>query len=439
MSSFMADLEKAHLYWVIEAKNSLIDGRSFEEQLDHRVCLLGEWYYHFITTDEFKNKSEEDKALYLAIEEPHRMLHHYGAEFAEIIAKGPSARNEANVFFYEKLNPELEKTYQLINQINQKYTEEAKTLQAEAEAHHEFSQMMAVAITAVALILGVLVAFTLSNSIARPVRETIQTIAVTSAQVAASMEQNERTALGQATSVAEITSTMEELKASSEQTFQQVIKIAKNARQSSEAAEEGLLSVEAMIEDMESLRSKVDSIAHQILNLSEQISQIGNISSTVKELADQTNMLALNAAVEAVRAGEHGKGFSVVSAEIRKLADQSKKASQQITTIVVELQKATNQTVMVTEEGTKQMVATEFLTSQNGESFRSLQKSMEEISQYIEQVSLNLEQQSNAVSGVSSAMEDISQGTKETASSISETKEGMENLRKAGITLKDTV
>ncbi|QGG47813.1 methyl-accepting chemotaxis protein [Heliorestis convoluta] len=438
-STLIMELEKDHLQWVLAANSSLIDGRPFEEQFDHEQCSLGQWYYRYIETEAFKQLPEEKQRVYFDLEEPHRLFHHYGAEFAALIEKGPSARAEANDFFYNHVNPELEKTYQLLGEINRFKQERATQALLEAEEQESYGKMVTFIIAVLSLLLGSGLAFILANSIAKPVQETIQTIAVTSAQVAASMEQSERTAISQASSVAEVTSTMEELRVSSEQSTQQVIKVAENARDAAVAATEGLTSVEAMIRDMQDLRSKVDSIAHQILDLSEQISQIGTISSTVKDLADQTNMLALNAAVEAVRAGEHGKGFAVVSAEIRKLADLSKKASQQITTIVVDLQKATNRTVMVTEEGTKQVVATERLTNKNGDAFRELQRSMEEISQYIEQVSLNLEQQSGAIGGVSTVMEDITQGTKETAASIGETKEGMENLRKAGMMLKDTV
>jgi hypothetical protein len=104
---------------------------------------------------------------------------------------------------------------------------------------------------------------------------------------------------------------------------------------------------------MNALREKVDAIADQILRLSEQTNQIGGISGLVSDLANQTNMLALNAAVEAVLAGEHGKGLAVVSGEIRKLADQSRKSAEKINALVADIQTAINSTVMVTDEGTK--------------------------------------------------------------------------------------
>ncbi len=101
------------------------------------------------------------------------------------------------------------------------------------------------------------------------------------------------------------------------------------------------------------LKENVGAIAQQIMRLNEQTNQIGNISSVVINLANQTNILALNAAVEAVRAGENAKGFNVLATEIRKLAAQSKKSAQKINNLVTDIKNALDYTVTVTHECTK--------------------------------------------------------------------------------------
>ncbi len=78
-------------------------------------------------------------------------------------------------------------------------------------------------------------------------------------------------------------------------------------------AERETLAVEQTLESMIILKENVGAIAQQIMRLNEQTNQIGNISSVVTDLANQTNMLALNAAVEAVRAGENAKGFNLIA------------------------------------------------------------------------------------------------------------------------------
>jgi methyl-accepting chemotaxis protein len=89
------------------------------------------------------------------------------------------------------------------------------------------------------------------------------------------------------------------------------------------------------------------------LSLSERTQQIGEIINTVNAIADQSKLLVLNASIEAARAGEEGRGFAVVAAEVRQLAEQSRRATARVGEILNEIQQATNTAVMVTEEGSK--------------------------------------------------------------------------------------
>ena len=97
----------------------------------------------------------------------------------------------------------------------------------------------------------------------------------------------------------------------------------------------------AIAKAMEEIRARVDGIAQEILTLSERTQQIGAITATVNELADQSNLLALNASIEAARAGEHGKGFAVVADQVRRLSEQSKAATAQVETILTDVRDAT--------------------------------------------------------------------------------------------------
>lgn len=178
-------------------------------------------------------------------------------------------------------------------------------------------------------------------------------IAASTTEIAATVQQQERTAQQQAASVNETTATMDELGASSRQSAEQAEAAAAGARQALQMAEAGTQAVDRTLQGMDALMIKVQAISDQILRLSEQTSQIGSISGLVSDLANQTNMLALNAAVEAVRAGEHGKGFAVVSGEIRKLADQSKNSAEKINALVQDIQNAINSTVMARTRAVK--------------------------------------------------------------------------------------
>ncbi|HEV7666739.1 MAG TPA: methyl-accepting chemotaxis protein, partial [Chloroflexota bacterium] len=124
-------------------------------------------------------------------------------------------------------------------------------------------------------------------------------------------------ATAQSAAIAETSATVEQVKASAQQATQLAESVAATAREADRIATAGVTAVQDATGGMAHIREKVESIADQILALSEQSQQIGEIIATVGDLADQSNMLALNAAIEATRAGEHGRGFAVVAQEIR--------------------------------------------------------------------------------------------------------------------------
>ncbi|MBE8965934.1 CHASE3 domain-containing protein [Nostocales cyanobacterium LEGE 12452] len=276
--------------------------------------------------------------------------------------------------------------------------------------------------TTIAILFGSFVLFFIARGIVRPITQVASAIAASTTEIATTIEQQERTTMQQASSVNQTTTTMDELAASSRQSAEQAEASAAGARQV-------LLLVDGRAQEGQfsksSLREKVGDIAAQILHLSEQTNQIGTISTLVSDLATQTNMLALNAAVEAVRAGEHGKGFAVVAAEIRKLADQSKRSAEKINVLVLDIQKSTNSTVMVTDEGTKTV--------------EKIVDAIKTIAVNGQQISLTSNQQAIAVQQVVEAMNSLNIAARETASGISQIKVGTQRLNDAAQELKAVV
>ena len=132
-------------------------------------------------------------------------------------------------------------------------------------------------------------------------------------------------------------------------------------------AHQGTQAVEGTIGGMAQIRERVQEIAQTILTLAEQTQAIGTIITAVNDLANQSNLLALNAAIEAARAGEQGKSFAVVAQNVRDLAERSKTATVQVQAILTEIQRATNNAVLVTEEGNKGVEVGSKLTAQTGQ------------------------------------------------------------------------
>ncbi|MGF1479712.1 MAG: methyl-accepting chemotaxis protein [Cyanophyceae cyanobacterium] len=258
-------------------------------------------------------------------------------------------------------------------------------------------------------------------------------------QIIASMEQQERTISEQAASITQTTTTMEQLGASTRQSAEQAESSAAGAHQALELAEEGNRAVAQSLEGMSTLKEQVSSIAEQIMRLSEQTGQISLVSELVGNLANQTNMLALNASVEAARAGEQGKGFSVVAGEIRKLADQSKKSSEKINTLVRDIQAYLNSTVMVTDEGTKKANLGIELARETADTFSGVVEAVNNAFLNSQQIAMTAKQQVVAVQEVLSAVSELDLAAKETASAIKQVKTSTEHLDQEAQKLKAVV
>ena len=261
-------------------------------------------------------------------------------------------------------------------------------------------------------------------------------LATAVSQMSATVVVQERITVQQASSVNQTSTTMTELGASARQTAEQANGAASAAQRAMETSQQGEVRVAETLRSMESTKVRMEAIAKQILLLREQTGQIRDITELVSDFANETKMLAMNAAVEAVRAGEHGKGFSVLAVETRKLADESKRSAGQIRALVDKIQKATHATVMVTEEGSRSVEEGMAITRDTEEMFQSLGRAIGAASEGSQQISMNVRQQSLAIKQVVEAVQSVNMGAKESASGIAQIKDGIQSLNEASQTLQ---
>lgn len=260
------------------------------------------------------------------------------------------------------------------------------------------------------------------------VRDAVRRLVTASEEIMKTTENQGRGAEQQATAVSEVSATVAEVAQTAEQAADRADKVAESAHRANEVGQAGRESVERSVDMMTTVKQQVESIAETIVTLAERAQAIGEITSTVGDLADQTNVLALNAAVEASRAGKQGKGFAVVAAEVKSLANQSKKATVQVRNILTEIQQAMNNAVITTEQGTKSVKEASDVAHQTGDIIKSLSETLADSVIKARQISASVGQQASGVIQVNDSMKDIDQVTRENVSAIRQIESAARNL-----------
>jgi methyl-accepting chemotaxis protein len=249
------------------------------------------------------------------------------------------------------------------------------------------------------------------GDMSRQVSDATSSMGAATSEILAAVSQHTASAAEQSSAISQTAVTVEEVRASAEQAARRAQEVATQAETSAQVSDEGTITVQRLVSGMNEIRDKVQEIARNILALSQQTQLVGDITSTVNDLADQSNMLALNAAIEAAKAGEQGKGFAVVAAEVRNLAEQSKQATAQAQTILSEIQRGTNQAVLVTEEGTRVVEGGVELAQRSGDVIAQLADTIRETAQAAKAIAASAHEQSIGMDQIAQAMGDINQMT----------------------------
>jgi methyl-accepting chemotaxis protein len=205
-------------------------------------------------------------------------------------------------------------------------------------------------------------------------------------------------------SMAEVTATVDEVRQTSQVSSDRAREVANASEEASSYSEKGSDATQKTVTGMNVIKEEMDYIAESIVSLSEQSQSVGAIVDTVTDLADQSNLLSVNASIEAAKAGEHGKGFTVVAQEVKSLAAQSKQATEQIKRILNDIQKATGSAVMATERGTKAVQAGVDLMSQSEETFQVMTENINTSAEFALQIATSNQQQLAGVEQVAQAM-----------------------------------
>ncbi|MEG3863102.1 PAS domain S-box protein [Microcoleus sp. herbarium12] len=200
------------------------------------------------------------------------------------------------------------------------------------------------------------------------------------------------------------------------------------AQQSSHTAEVGGMAVDRAVEGINELRLTIASTSKMMKRLGESSQQIGKIVTSISQLASQTNLLALNATIEAARAGEQGLGFAVVAEEVRKLAERSAGATEEISEIVGTIQEEISRVMKAMESGTLEVVEGTKLASEAKTHLNAIIEVSREMNALVQNITRASAKQTVSAEEISNSMQQVNEIANTTAQKGSDVKASLDDL-----------
>ena len=212
----------------------------------------------------------------------------------------------------------------------------------------------------------------------------------------------------------------EEMSKTSSEIALNCVAAVKSSENASASAHTGETTIEDTIQGMNRISGRVKESSDIIENLGIRSDQIGEIVGLINDVADQTNLLALNAAIEAARAGEHGRGFAVVADEVRKLAERTSSATQEIGDTIRAMQTETKKAVASMAESVGDVSNGTNEAAKSGEALRTILEQITKVTAEINQIAVASEEETATTNEIAANIQQISQVMQETARSIQE-------------------
>ncbi len=277
------------------------------------------------------------------------------------------------------------------------------------------------------------------SQVVKNVKTTTLQLSATSHEVSVSTENLADTSENQASQVAEAIDAINAMAVSIQQVAQSATQSTQVSEEASKNASDGAEAVRNTNAAMDAIREHVQETARTIKRLGESSQEIGNIVQLINDIADRTSILALNASIQAAMAGDAGRGFAVVAEEVQRLAERSTNATQQIDTLIKNIQGEINEAGSSMEESIERVVDGSKLADNAYTRLQEIETVSNRLAELIRSISASSKEQAKTSEDIAKTMAEVGEVSTHTSSASRQTALSMQNLAETSEQLRVSV